>query len=111
LPVFLAPVVGVANVIPVMAVAMLFNNGSRVGAFWRDVQWTHVGRVLALGLPACAAGAYSYTRLAGDWIAVLLARSCLPAFRSGGCCAGRGSRRHPQSRSWPAAASASSTAA
>jgi uncharacterized membrane protein YfcA len=72
LPVFLAPVVGVVNLIPVMAVAMLFNNGSRVVAFWRDVQWTHVWRVLALGLPACAAGAYSYTRLAGDWIAVLL---------------------------------------
>ena len=30
LPIFLAPVVGVANVIPVMAVGMLLNNGSRV---------------------------------------------------------------------------------
>jgi len=42
LPVFLVPLVGVANVIPVMAVAMLLNNGSRVIAFWREIQWTHV---------------------------------------------------------------------
>ena len=37
LPVFLAPVVGVANLIPVMAVGMAINNGSRVVAFWRDI--------------------------------------------------------------------------
>jgi uncharacterized protein len=72
LPVFLVPLVGVDRVIPVMAVAMLLNNGSRVAAFWRDVQWVHVLRLLALGLPACAAGAYSYTLLSARWIAVLL---------------------------------------
>ena len=72
LPVFLAPLVGIANVIPVMAVAMLLNNASRVVAFWRDVQWRHVRRMLALGLPACAAGAYCYTLLSSQWIAALL---------------------------------------
>jgi uncharacterized membrane protein YfcA len=72
LPVFLVPLVGVANVIPVMAVAMLFNNGSRVVAFWREVQWVHVRRMLALGLPACAAGAYCYTLLSSRWVALLL---------------------------------------
>lgn len=72
LPVFLTPVVGVANVIPVMAVAMILNNGSRVVVFWRDVQWTHVRRMLTLGLPACAAGAFSYTLLSAKWIALLL---------------------------------------
>jgi uncharacterized membrane protein YfcA len=72
LPVFLVPVVGVTNVIPVMAVAMLFNNGSRVVAFWREVQWTQVRRMLVLGLPACVAGAYSYTLLSAEWIALLL---------------------------------------
>ncbi len=72
LPVFLVPLVGVANVIPVMAVAMLLNNGSRVIAFWRDLQWPHVRRMLALGLPACAAGAYSYTLLSSRWIAIAL---------------------------------------
>src|SRR5688500_10698042 len=63
LPVFLAPVVGVANVIPVMAVGMAINNGSRVVAFRRDISWPHALRVLALGLPACVAGAYGYTLL------------------------------------------------
>ncbi len=72
LPVFLVPLVGVTNVIPVMAVAMLLNNGSRVIAFWRDIQWVHVRRILALGLPACVAGAYSYTLLSSRWVAVLL---------------------------------------
>lgn len=72
LPVFLVPLVGVANVIPVMAVAMLLNNGSRVVAFRRDIQWTHVLRMLAIGLPACVVGAYSYTLLSPTWIAMLL---------------------------------------
>jgi uncharacterized protein len=72
LPVFLVPLVDVKNVIPVMAVAMLLNNASRVIFFWRDVRWTHVRRLLVLGLPACVAGAYSYTLLSGNWVAVLL---------------------------------------
>jgi uncharacterized membrane protein YfcA len=72
LPVFLVPLVGVAHVVPVMAVAMMLNNGSRVIAFWRDVQWRHVRRLLWLGLPACAAGAWGYTLLSARWIGVLL---------------------------------------
>lgn len=72
LPVFLAPVVGVANVIPVMAVGMAINNGSRVIAFWRDISWPHARRLLWLGLPACAAGAYGYTLLAARWVALAI---------------------------------------
>lgn len=72
LPVFLVPVVGIGNVVPVMAVAMVFNNGSRVAAFWRQIQWPNALRVLALGLPACIAGAYCYTQLPTRWIGILL---------------------------------------
>jgi uncharacterized protein len=72
LPIFLAPAVGVANVVPVMAVAMILNNGSRVAAFWRDIQWPHVWRILAFGLPACVAGAYGYTLLEARTVALLL---------------------------------------
>ena len=72
LPVFLVPLVGVTNVIPAMAVAMLFNNGSRVVAFWREIAWVHVRRLLWLGLPACVAGAYGYTLLSAKWITALL---------------------------------------
>ena len=72
IPVFLSPVVGVANVIPVMAIAMLMNTGSRSVAFWREIQWEHVRHMLLLGLPSCVAGAWCYTLLSGRWIALLL---------------------------------------
>lgn len=72
LPIFLAPAVGIANVVPVMAVAMILNNGSRVAAFRRDIRWPHVWRILAFGLPACVAGAYGYTLLEARAVALLL---------------------------------------
>lgn len=72
LPAFLAPLVGVAHVVPVMAVAMLFNNGSRVVAFRRNIQWPYVRRMLIFGLPGCVAGAYGYTLLSARWIGILL---------------------------------------
>jgi len=72
LPVFLAPLVGVVNVVPVMAVAMLFNNGSRVVAFKREIRWPEVRRFLLLGLPACVLGAYGYTRLDERAVGLLL---------------------------------------
>lgn len=72
LPVVLAPVVGVANVVPVMALAMLINNASRVAAFRHDVQWPHVRRVLLLGLPLNIAAAWGYTRLDARGVALLL---------------------------------------
>ncbi len=72
LPVVLAPLVGVINVVPVLALAMLMANASRVAAFWRDVHWLQVRRVLLLGVPACMAGAYAYTLLDARWIALLI---------------------------------------
>jgi len=71
-PIFLAPVVGMVNVVPVMAVGMLIANASRATAFWRDIQWPHAKRILAAGLPACVAGAYGYTLLDAQWVALLL---------------------------------------
>ena len=72
LPIALAPVIGVTHIIPVMAVAMMINNASRVLAFRRDIQWLHVRRMLWLGLPACLVGAWGYTRLDARWVALLL---------------------------------------
>lgn len=72
LPAFIAPLVGVANVVPVMALGMAINNGSRVVAFWRDIQWPQVRRVLLLGLPACAAGAWGYTLLETRTVALAI---------------------------------------
>ena len=72
LPIALAPVIGVAPIVPVMAVAMMINNASRVIAFRREIQWPHVRRMWLLGLPACLLGAWGYTRLDARWIALLL---------------------------------------
>lgn len=72
LPIFVAPVVGVANVIPVMAVGMAISNGSRVVAFWRDIAWPDARRLLLLGLPTCIAGAWGYTLLPTRGIALAL---------------------------------------
>jgi uncharacterized membrane protein YfcA len=72
LPIALAPVIGVAPIVPVMAVAMMINNASRVLAFRREIQWPHVRRMWWLGLPACLLGAWGYTRLDARWIALLL---------------------------------------
>lgn len=72
LPVFLSPLVGIANVIPVMAIVVSLNNGGRIVAFWRNVEWVHVRQVLVFGLPACVAGAYGYTLLSSRWIGFLL---------------------------------------
>jgi len=58
--------------VPVMAVAMMINNASRVLAFRREIQWPHVRRMWWLGLPACLLGAWGYTRLDARWIALLL---------------------------------------
>lgn len=71
-PIFLAPVVGMVNVVPVMAVGMLIANASRALAFWRDIHWPHARRILLAGLPACVAGAWGYTLLDAQWVALLL---------------------------------------
>jgi uncharacterized protein len=72
LPVFLAPLVGVTNVIPMMSLVILLNNFSRVVAFYRYIEWSHARLILVLGVPGCLLGAYSYTLLSSRWVALLL---------------------------------------
>ena len=72
LPPVLAPMVGVAKVIPVMAVGMALTNLSRVVAYRREVVWQRTLQLLLLGLPASFLGAWAYTMLTGRAIAVLL---------------------------------------
>jgi uncharacterized membrane protein YfcA len=110
LPVVLAPVVGVANVVPVMALAMILNNGSRVAAFRREIDWPHVRRMLVFGLPACMAGAYGYTLLEARGVALLISLFLLASIPLRRCSA-PGSRWVRAPNSAPARCSASSTAA
>ncbi len=72
LPIFLAPAIGVANVIPAMAVATAITNASRAAAFRRDTDWPSARRILLTGLPACVAGAWLFTQLQTKWIAFAL---------------------------------------
>lgn len=72
LPVFLAPIVGVAGVVPTMAVAMLISNLSRVIVFRDAIAWRIVPLVLVTVLPVTAIGAVIYTRLPERAIALIL---------------------------------------
>lgn len=72
LPVFLAPAIGVANIIPVMAVATALTNASRAMAFRRDIDWVSARHVLLTALPASLAGAWIFTLLQTRWIALAL---------------------------------------
>lgn len=72
LPAFLAPVVGVAAVVPVMAVGMTFANASRVWAYWRSLTLRTAGSVMLTSVPAAFVTALVYTRMTSDAIAVML---------------------------------------
>ena len=72
LPVFLAPVVGVAAVVPVMSVAMAITNLSRAVVFRRDVALWASGAILALGVPCALLSAIAYTFMSPRAIAVFV---------------------------------------
>jgi uncharacterized membrane protein YfcA len=72
LPAFIAPVVGVVAVIPVMSVAMTFANASRVWAYRRSLRLRTVAALMAAALPGAAAGAFLYVQLPPDFIAMAL---------------------------------------
>jgi uncharacterized membrane protein YfcA len=72
LPAFIAPVVGVVAVIPVMAVAMSFANASRVWAYWRTIAPSRVAALMAVALPMAAIGSMIYVHLSAETIATML---------------------------------------
>jgi uncharacterized protein len=72
LPAFLAPVVGVAAVIPVMSVAMTFANASRVWAYWTSLAPRRLFLVMVTALPASALTAFLYTKMSTSLIAAVL---------------------------------------
>jgi uncharacterized membrane protein YfcA len=72
MPLVLVPIIGPEPVIPVMSLAGLFTNTSRVVAFWADFHWRRAALVAACAVPTCVLGAYSYTRLTGPSISLLI---------------------------------------
>ncbi|MBI4183034.1 MAG: sulfite exporter TauE/SafE family protein [Proteobacteria bacterium] len=72
LAVFLAPVIGVRAIVPVLSVALLISHSSRVWVFRRAVDLGVFRAVMVTGLPACVLGALVYTWLPVDAIAAVL---------------------------------------
>jgi uncharacterized membrane protein YfcA len=72
LPVALAPLVGIAHIVPVMAVAMAMTNASRLFVFRAEVSRRAAPLLLLGAVPAGFAAAYVYTLLPERVIAVIL---------------------------------------
>lgn len=72
LPAFVAPIVGVTSVVPVLAVAMLFNNGGRILAFRSSIDHGRAVRILLSALPACVAGAWGYAQLDARLVSIVV---------------------------------------
>lgn len=72
IPVFLAPIVGIAGVVPTTTLATLFTNFGRMWAFRRHLSWPAIRRMSALGLPFSFAGAWILTVLEPHQLALFL---------------------------------------
>jgi uncharacterized membrane protein YfcA len=72
MPLVLVPIVGAEPVVPIIALAALFNNGSRIAAFRSHVDWKRAGLILLFSMPTCVLGAYGYTRLTGKGAMIVI---------------------------------------
>jgi uncharacterized membrane protein YfcA len=65
MPLVLVPIVGAAPVVPIIALAAIFTNTSRMTAFRVHVEWRKALIVLVCAIPTCVLGAWGYSRLTG----------------------------------------------
>ena len=65
MPLVLVPIVGAEPVVPIVALASMFTNTSRVIAFAAALDRRRAAIVLAGSLPTCMLGAYGYSLLTG----------------------------------------------
>lgn len=72
LPPVLLPIVGPESVVPIIGVAALMTNGSRLLAFRHDFEPRKALLILACALPTCLLGAYGYTLLSGAGVTLLI---------------------------------------
>jgi uncharacterized membrane protein YfcA len=68
----LAPIIGLAPLVPTVSVAMAVSHAARIGAFRNDVDRRIAAIVLAAALPGAVIGALVYTRLDERTIALTL---------------------------------------
>ena len=72
LPPILVPIIGPEAVVPVLSLAALLTNASRLLAFRSEFQFRRALFVSLCALPTCLLGAWGYTLLTGPWVAVLI---------------------------------------
>ena len=72
LAIFIAPIIGVRAIIPVMSIAMTIDHSVRMWLFRHDFQWRPFLLITALGIPGIIAGATIYTLMNSSGIALLL---------------------------------------
>ena len=72
MPLVLVPLVGAEPVVPIIAISALFTNSSRVGAFFKYVDWRRAAIVLIFSVPTCVLGAWGYTKLTNSGAALVI---------------------------------------
>jgi uncharacterized protein len=65
-------VFGPKQAVPIMAVAALFANGSRVLIWWREITWPPIFYYCLLGIPAAALGARTFVELSPKLVEAVL---------------------------------------
>jgi len=72
MPLVLVPLVGAEPVVPIIAISALFTNSSRVGAFFKYVDWRRAAIVLIFAVLTCVLGAWGYTKLTSAGAALVI---------------------------------------
>lgn len=72
MPLVLVPMIGAAPVVPIIAIAALFNNFGRVSAFYKYLDRRRALLGIAASLPTCVLGAWGYTHLTGKGAALVI---------------------------------------
>ena len=65
-------VFGPREAVPIMAIAAIMANASRVAAWWREVDWRVTAAYSATGIPAAALGARTLLTLPTQWVELTL---------------------------------------
>jgi uncharacterized membrane protein YfcA len=72
LPPVLVPIIGAEAVVPVISVASLLTNFSRLAAFRSELDLRKAVLIACFAFPPCLLGAWGYTRLSGPAVSALL---------------------------------------
>ena len=65
-------VFGPREAVPIMAIAAIMANASRVAAWWREVDWRVTAAYSVTGIPAAALGARTLLTLPTQWVELAL---------------------------------------